>query len=107
MHGLNARVIESIIQSVDNEEEFVPPAAWSWVSDLVHMIDMIMHLLGLGVAKAVNRDLIQTWLTQHKVFSSFNQVAAGKLESVKALQLSWCKAMPMHWAQRQSRLMGL
>ena len=50
VQGLNAEVIESIIQSVDNKEEFVPAAAWSQVSDLVHMIDVKMHLPGLGVA---------------------------------------------------------
>jgi len=102
VHGLNARVIESIIQSVDNEEEFVPPAAWSWVSDLVHMIDMIMHLLGLGVAKAVNRDLIQTWLTQHKVLSSFNQVTTGS-EGIMTVMVQG----NVHWVGRQSRWVGL
>ena len=93
VHGLNSDVICMIIDSVDNEEDWVAPSMWSQVSDITDMVDVVMHMLGLGVAKACNKDVVRSWLTQRKVFSSFNRSMAGKLESVKLLHLGWCKAL--------------
>ena len=71
VHSLNAEIIESVISCIDNEEPITIPATWSQVADIALLVDVIMHLLGLRVSKAVNRDLIKSWLIQCKVFSSF------------------------------------
>jgi len=60
VHGLNSDVIYLIIASVNNEEDWVAPSMGSHVSDISDMVNVIMHLLGLGVAKACNKDVVRS-----------------------------------------------
>jgi len=94
VHGLNTEIIANILTSVDNGLEWKYPATWSQVEDFRQLVDMIMHLLGLSIARAVYKDLIRDWLTQRRVLASFTCSSAGKLEAIKFLCSSWCKTLP-------------
>lgn len=94
VHCLNDKIISGVMESWKNDEPFHVPASWHLVSCFSSFPDVPMHLLGLGIGKTVNKDLIRKWLKKKKLFSSFSKGADSKMKAVQQLRLSWCKAMP-------------
>ena len=101
--GLNVDFCSRLMDAVDNEEPFVIPPTWCQLRHLYCSIDVPMHLLGLGISKAIHQSIVWTWLAQRRMGSSFTRSSAGKLESIYSLKLSWCKALP---AKRDGALSG-
>ena len=94
VHGLNTETIVYVLTSIDDGGEWKYPVTWSQVEDFRQLIDVIMHQLGLGIAKVVHNDLIIDWLIQRRVLASFSCSNVGKLDTVKSLYLAWCKPLP-------------
>ena len=69
------------------------PSYWSRPSKLDHHVDVIMHLLLLGIQKTMMKT-IKTWQTTSGVQASFFRHTKGLLESIQKLNLSWCKTVP-------------
>ena len=69
------------------------PSYWSRQSKLDHHIDVIMHLLLLGIQKTLMKT-IKSWQTTSGVQASFFRHTKGMLESIQDLNLSWCKTVP-------------
>jgi hypothetical protein len=68
------------------------PAIWQRGVQLEQHIDVIMHLLFLGVIKTVMQN-IQEWMVKRNKGSTFIQYSNGTLESVTKLGLDWCKCL--------------
>ena len=92
VHGLNIDFCNQLIDDLDNGRSFCIPPAWSQVSSIGCLLDVPMHLLGLGISKAIHQGILWVWLLQRRLGSSFSRSVAGKLESVCSMKLSWCKA---------------
>jgi hypothetical protein len=69
------------------------PCTWSEVDVFGNLIDVYMHLIGLGIVKSTNKFLIRTWLVNRKLLSSSLRTCNKDLLSVKVLHLKWCKAL--------------
>ena len=69
------------------------PALWSRGTQLCQHVDVIMHLVFLGVVRATIKR-IEDWMKSKGKFEGFVKYVHGKLESVQSLGLGWCKALP-------------
>ena len=69
------------------------PALWSRGTQLSQHVDVIMHLVFLGVVRATIKR-IEDWMKSKGKFEGFVKYVRGKLESVQSLGLGWCKALP-------------
>ena len=70
------------------------PALWFRVnSDVKHYVDVIMHLIFLGVVKKTCL-MITDWTVMKRKGTSFKSYANGTLERVQVLNLDWAKALP-------------
>ena len=76
-----------VMESWEKDEPFHVPASWYLVSSFSSFPDAPMHLLGLGIRKTVNKDLIRKWLNKKKLFSSFSKGAVLKMKAVQQLRL--------------------
>ena len=87
--GVNVDLIKKVLASNkdDDFDETVIPCTWNEVRNFSFLVDVYMHLLGLGLAKSVNRFLLRSWLVNQKLLSSFLQSSNPMLLSVKALHL--------------------
>ena len=86
--GLWSRVC---VNKKANPEKYLPapiPAIWNRDLPLNLFIDTPMHLLFLGVVKAVF-GRIGEWASKAGRATAFNHFAKKKLESVEALKLQW------------------
>jgi hypothetical protein len=67
------------------------PFKWNGETQFGHLIDMRMHLLGLGIAKSVNKFLLRSCLVR---------MSNMMLVSMKQLHLEWRKALPLGTDQK-------
>lgn len=69
------------------------PVLWSRGVLLEMHIDVVMHLIFLGVVKTFVQH-VQIWAKRKGKNEGLLHQMSGVLESVQELGLSWCKAMP-------------
>jgi hypothetical protein len=86
-------VIKDYNDNPYNYQRWSPLAVW----DLPHVvidqhIDIIMHMIFLGVAKRINTGILE-WATLRRRRAAFVEYAKDVLEMVKVLQLDWCKVL--------------
>jgi len=109
MRATNIRTYNELRQSLDDEafqalqrlkkqdpsafERWQFPALWSRSTMLLQHVDVIMHLLFLGVIKTTIKH-IEGWIKKRGKFDAFIKYVCGRLESVQALRLGWCKVLP-------------
>ena len=70
----------------------LPPFITSGLS-LKIVIPVLMHLLFMGVAKAMLEE-IESWLKKERLTKSFSRFNRGVLEAIGKLQVDWCKPQP-------------
>ncbi len=92
---LNDNVVQLVSQDFSEHPEkytvWKAPAIWTRGTDLVQSIDVIMHLLFLGVVKTVVISLDE-WLKLRGKSERFLSCACY-LSAVSELQLSWCEVI--------------
>jgi hypothetical protein len=90
--GLNAEAQEQIVdQALDNKvHQF--PSSWYDTEDLSVFVEVPMHLLMLGVMKAVMLK-IGKWLRSNNQNATFINHISGKLKVIKKLNIEWCKIL--------------
>ena len=76
-----------------NFERWKFPAIWRRGCSLDQHIDVIMHLLLLGIQKTTMKK-IKKWHSLRRSGSNFIEYASGKLDNIQKLNITWCKAMP-------------
>jgi len=69
------------------------PSLWSRGVELSQHIDVVMHLLFLGVIKTSVKS-VEYWLKSRGRYDAFLKSMDSVLESVQSLCLGWCKALP-------------
>jgi hypothetical protein len=69
------------------------PALWTRGTELTQHVDVIMHLIFLGVIRATIKR-IEEWMRSRGKYDGFVKSVGGTLESLQLLSLSWCKALP-------------
>lgn len=70
------------------------PAAWVGDIPIFLCIEMLMHLLFLGIASS-NFDLCADYLTSHKQLDTFKKPAHSLLQILNKFNLSWLLAFPL------------
>ena len=75
-------------------EEWKGCAMWRSPIDIDHVVDVIMHLLFLGVVKE-QRNVIRQWMSVTRRIRTFNifQKNINILNSIEKMNLSWCKVV--------------
>jgi hypothetical protein len=91
--GLNNDIISSVLKDNFADVDNLLPCTWQEVANFSYLVDVYMHLLGLGIAKSVNKFLLRSWLVNRKLLSSFLRTSNPMLLSVKDLHLEWCKIL--------------
>jgi len=89
------------IMALEEERERKPelfrmwkfPSLWVRGVQLNQHIDVIMHLLFLGVVKTTMQ-MIQQWTKERGKHNAFLQYSKGAFESVQKLGLDWCRCVP-------------
>ena len=81
--SLNAEAIDCILKAADSNTQWPDPATWSQAVHIQQLVDVIMHLLGLGIGKAANHDLIHSWLTKRKLLALFLHNTSVHLVSIQ------------------------
>lgn len=56
--GLNTDYCTRLMDAVDNGDPFVIPPTWCQVRNFQCLIDVPMHLLGLGISKAIHQSIV-------------------------------------------------
>jgi hypothetical protein len=69
------------------------PSLWNRKVDLSQHIDVVMHLIFLGVMKTWMRCTFD-WLSERNKKESFLQFGSSVLPSIQQLNLEWCKIIP-------------
>jgi len=69
------------------------PALWVRGALLTQHIDVVMHLVFLGVIKTCVQHT-QLWATKRNKHTGFLRHVENVLESIQSLSLNWCKALP-------------
>jgi hypothetical protein len=69
------------------------PVLWNRGTELSQHVEVIMHLIFLGVVKATIKR-IEDWLRSKCRYEGFVRMIHGRLESVQSSGLSWCKVLP-------------
>ena len=69
------------------------PSLWSRGVELSQHIDVVMHLLFLGVIKTSVKS-VESWLKCRGKYDSFQKSMDSVFESVQSMNLGWCKALP-------------
>ena len=80
------------METPDIFERWKFPSLWRRGCSIDQHIDVIMHLLLLGIQKTtMNR--IKLWHSLRRSETNFIRYAAGILENIQKLNISWCKAI--------------
>jgi hypothetical protein len=69
------------------------PAIWNRGVDLHQHIDVVMHLLFLGVVRTTT-EMVQEWSKRRGKNAAFVRYLEGTLESLQLLGLDWCRCVP-------------
>jgi hypothetical protein len=84
-------VIKDYHENPDQYQRWTPLAVWNLPHVMIDQhIDIIMHLIFLGVAKRINTGILE-WATLRRRGAAFVDYAKDTLEMIKILQLDWCK----------------
>lgn len=91
--GISQQECDRAMLAVDRDERdvFQYNPLWCLGVSLVLFMDLIMHLLFLGVVKRVIKHMIRVWLSLQKVHSVFCRNFGSVTRKVGALHLWWCK----------------
>jgi hypothetical protein len=68
-------------------------ALWDRGVQLEQHVDVVMHLLFLGVVRCT-LELVQEWSKRQGKNAAFQQYQDGTLDSIQILGLDWCRCMP-------------
>jgi hypothetical protein len=69
------------------------PATWCYPGvSLVDHIDVIMHLLFLGIISTVLKETFFPWLKAHRLMTDLAQLTRRPLSELDLMRLVWCKA---------------
>ena len=96
--SVNPSGFQSLVELKEQEpslfEEWKGCAIWRSPIDIDHVVDVIMHLLFLGVVKE-QRNAIRQWMSATRRIRTFNifQKNINILNSIEKMNLSWCKVV--------------
>ena len=82
-----------IEENPDHFERWRFPAIWSRGCSLDQHIDVIMHLLLLGIQKTTMKKIHKQHSLQRSG-TNFINYASGKFNHIQKLNITWCKVMP-------------
>lgn len=88
--------IDLMMELEEHPETFVMwkfPSLWERGVELHQHIDVVMHLLFLGIVKTCIQKVLQ-WTKLRGKHTSFLKYCTGTMESVKTLNLDWCRTFP-------------
>jgi hypothetical protein len=68
------------------------PSSWFGEDNIKLYVDVPMHLLFLGITKAVMSKATK-WLTLNRQFTTFQSLAHNVLEPIERMNISWCKIL--------------
>ena len=88
-----ATVQECVAAAPLDFEIWTPPAPWTMGLELDQVVDVIMHLLFLGVCKTLFDDIL-TWAGKEGKTPPLLKFANGILESISNLRVDWCRPQP-------------
>jgi hypothetical protein len=88
--GINEATID---RALDIEVDFVPPPAWLQNDPIVRSPDAPMHLLFLGVEKALIISMIGAWLTRVRAFAPFARKLRKRSAILEGERLEYCKVV--------------
>ncbi len=94
--GLNNTVISGILTRARNSTEqhqWSTPAVWDRGVELEQHVDVVMHLLFLGVVRCT-LELVQEWSKIRGKNAAFQRYLEGTLDSIQNIGLDWCRCMP-------------
>ena len=69
------------------------PSVWTRHYPLYQFIDVLMHLLFLGIQRTIMKR-VTLWHSRRSAKSSFEQCANGMPDAMCRMRLSWCKVLP-------------
>ena len=69
------------------------PSVWTRYYPLDQFIDVLMHLLFLGIQRTIMKR-VTLWHSRRSAKSTFEQYATGMLDAIYRMRLSWCKVLP-------------
>ena len=73
------------------------PATWGYPGvSLRDHIDVIMHLLFLGIVSTVIKETFFPWLKAHRLMTDLSLITRPQLVRLNSMSLAWCKAMPIN-----------
>jgi hypothetical protein len=88
--GLNKAAVNIILSN--QHMEYKVPYSWYECNELSIFVDVPMHLLMLGVVKAVMIK-IGKWLRNYNLNSMFLTMSNDILRSIKSMNIEWCKIL--------------
>jgi hypothetical protein len=97
----SARYRELLRQSLLPNSPFPviqPDKPWTWQLpnvSLLESIDVIMHLLFLGIVATILREAYFRWLRAKLVMTSFAKCTKNSLKGVEDMHLAWCNVQPI------------
>jgi hypothetical protein len=73
------------------------PITWQFPNvSLLESVDVVMHLLFLGIVATILREAYFRWLRVKHLMSSFSKSTRTPLKQLEDLHLSWCKIQPIN-----------
>ena len=81
---------------LSNPEKFLPwpvPPHFIRGAQLRNFVDVLMHLVFLGVARVCCM-MIETWLTKNRKHREFILHVQGRLKTIQELDIEWCQMLP-------------
>ena len=100
MLGTNRRQQEKLLAEKEKDsasfEQAVLPAVFSFPGvELMEFIDVIMHLVFLGVVKNETKVTLMGWLKSNCKLSAFVRYINAPQKAIQDLSIAWCKAPPI------------
>jgi hypothetical protein len=70
------------------------PSTWCYPGvSLIDHIDVVMHLLFLGIVSTVLKETYFPWLKAHRLMTDLSQMTRKALTELDTMSLVWCKAL--------------
>jgi len=102
VHGLNNEILSSFAEYLSrvknaaigtSSKTWSNPVLWERGTTLNQHVDVVMHLLFLGVIKTTMQ-MVHEWMKKRGKCSTFISYTAGTLETIQQLGLRWCQCIP-------------
>jgi len=93
--ALQGRYEELVTDKQQNPMSYEPwttPALWDRGVELSQHVDVVMHLLFLGIVRTT-LEMVQEWSKRRGKNAAFIRYLEGTLESLQCLGLDWCRCM--------------